>query len=410
MRLDRDTFREIADALVRNKSRSLLTGFGIFWGLFMLLFLLGAGKGVKAKLLANFEGFASNAVILVSQETSVPYKGLPEGRYWSLETVDVERLKALVPELDIVTPQVGQWGQTVIYNDHSYNEGGSIKCVDADYNMIETPSLKYGRAINEMDVIQERKVCMIGKRVYQSLFPEGGDPCGKFIKAGSVYFEVIGVDFNSGNVSVNGNSDSSVTIPVTVGQKLFSRGKNVDIICATAKPGVNISDIEADIRRCLARQHSFDPEDESALLILNTQQIYKLMDNLFRGINFLLWLVGLGTLLAGAIGVSNIMMVTVRERTTEIGIRRAIGATPRDVLSQIILESVTLTIMAGSAGIVFSVLLLKLLEKIADGTFQIGFWTAISAALLLAALGVIAGLAPARRAMDIKPVDAMRDE
>lgn len=410
MRLDRDTFREIADALVRNRSRSLLTGFGIFWGLFMLLFLLGAGKGVKAKLLANFEGFASNAVILVSQETSVPYKGLPEGRYWSLETVDVERLKALVPELDIVTPQVGQWGQTVIYNDHSYNEGGSIKCVDADYNMIETPSLKYGRAINEMDVIQERKVCMIGKRVYQSLFPEGGDPCGKFIKAGSVYFEVIGVDFNSGNVSVNGNSDSSVTIPVTVGQKLFSRGKNVDIICATAKPGVNISDIEADIRRCLARQHSFDPEDESALLILNTQQIYKLMDNLFRGINFLLWLVGLGTLLAGAIGVSNIMMVTVRERTTEIGIRRAIGATPRDVLSQIILESVTLTIMAGSAGIVFSVLLLKLLEKIADGTFQIGFWTAISAALLLAALGVIAGLAPARRAMDIKPVDAMRDE
>ena len=171
------------------------------------------------------------------------------------------------------------------------------------------------------------------------------------------------------------------------------------------------------MREILSRQHLFDPKDKQALVIINTEQMFALVDNLFRGVNFLIWLVGLGTILAGVIGVSNIMMVTVKERTTEIGIRRAIGATPRDILSQIILESIALTLVAGSFGIVFSVQLLRLLETIVRmnpdnpaASFQIGFWTAIVAALLLTALGVVAGLAPASRAMSIKPVDAMRDE
>lgn len=280
------------------------------------------------------------------------------------------------------------------------------------YINIETPKLKYGRFINEVDVRQERKVCVIGKRVYEALFPEGGDPCGTFIQAGSVFFQVVGVDMNAGNISINGSADETVTIPFPLGQKLYNRGSNVDIICATVRSGVNAKDLEQKIRRVLARQHTFDPEDESALMILNTQQIFTLVDTLFKGINFLLWLVGLGTLLAGAIGVSNIMMVTVKERTTEIGIRRAIGATPRDILSQIILESVTLTLIAGSAGIVFSVLCLRVLETASSegGEFMISFGLAVSAALLLTVLGVLAGLAPASRAMNIKPVDAMRDE
>ena len=195
------------------------------------------------------------------------------------------------------------------------------------------------------------------------------------------------------------------------------RGNNIDLLCVTARSGVRMTELEPRMRQILARQHQFDPKDKQALFIMNTEQIFSLIDNLFRGVNFLILLVGLGTILAGVIGVSNIMMVTVKERTTEIGIRRAIGATPRDILSQIIMESITLTLVAGSFGIVFAVQLLRLLQMIVrssgenpDVTFQIGFWLAIVAALLLTVLGVVAGLAPASRAMAIKPVDAMRDE
>ena len=410
MRLDLDSYREIADALVRNRSRSLLTGFGIFWGLFMLLFLIGGGKGFKQMLTANFEGFASNAVMMVSQNTSVPYKGMQEGRYWSIKYTDIERLKTMVPELETVSGQIADWGQNAVYGGHSYS--ANLKGVNPDYAKIEMPKLKYGRFINEVDVMNERKVCVIGKRVYENLFPEGGDPCGTFIQVGSVFYQIVGVDVSSSNLSINGNSSDSVTIPISLAQRILGRGDTVDILCTTVKSGIQVKDVEKRIRQILGRQHIFDPEDEQAMLMLNTQEIFQAMDSLFRGVNFLIWLVGLGTLLAGAIGVSNIMMVTVRERTTEIGIRRAIGATPGDILSQIILESVLLTLVAGCASIVFTVLALNLTETITQhqATFQIGFWTAILAAALLSVLGILAGLAPASRAMNIKPVDAMRDE
>jgi putative ABC transport system permease protein len=232
-----------------------------------------------------------------------------------------------------------------------------------------------------------------------------------------VFFQIVGVNVSSGMMNINGSASQKVVIPATIAQQLYNRGETVDIICATAKSGIHISDLEKRIRQVLGREHYFDPEDEPAMMFLDTEQIFTLIDTLFRGVDFLILLIGLGTLLAGAIGVSNIMMVTVKERTTEIGIRRAIGDTPRDILSQIILESIALTLVAGSFGIVFSVQLLRLLETIVRmnpdnpaASFQIGFWTAIVAALLLTALGVVAGLAPASRAMSIKPVDAMRDE
>ena len=409
MKFDRDSFKEILDTLLRNKSRTLLTGFGIFWGLFMLLAMLGGGQGLKSMLSSNFEGFATNTVILVEERTTKPWKGLKENRAWTLSYTDVDRLKLMVPELDVVTPVVSNWGQTALRKERTAD--CSVKGVRADYSKVETPKLRYGRYINETDVMQERKVCVIGRRVYETLFPEGGDPCGQYIQAGPVYYRVVGVDFNASNMSINGRADQTVAIPLSVAQKLFHRGNNVDLICLTGKPGVKMSTLATRIRALVAREHLFDPSDEQALLQINTEQIFSMVDNLFRGLNFLILLVGLGTLLAGAIGVSNIMMVTVRERTTEIGIRRAIGATPRDILGQIMLESVTLTLVAGMFGIVVSVLILAGADALKpDAGFQIGFWTAIAAALLLAALGVLAGLAPATRAMAVKPVDAMRDE
>lgn len=409
-RLDIDTFREIGDSLFRNKRRTLLTGFGIFWGLFMLLFLVGGGNGLKQMLSMNFEGFATNTIVIASSNTSKPWKGMKEGRYWQLDRKDVERLRTLVPELDVVAPLVSNWGQTATYKGNSSSV--SIKGISGDYHKVEAPVLKYGHTISEADVEQERKVCVIGKRVYNDLFPEGDDPCGRYIQVGSVFLRIIGVDYSSGNISINGSASESVMMPFSVAAQLYKRGNNVDIICMTGKKGVKMSTLEGRIRSILSREHLFDPTDDQAVMVLNTEQIFSIVDNLFRGVNFLIWLVGIGTLLAGAVGVSNIMMVTVRERTVEIGIRRAIGAVPRDILSQIIWESVALTLAAGSTGIVFSVLILNVVEALTkhQAAFQISFWTAILAALLLSVLGVLAGLAPALRAMKIKPVDAMRDE
>jgi putative ABC transport system permease protein len=257
----------------------------------------------------------------------------------------------------------------------------------------------------------ERKVCVIGKRIYQNLFPEGGDPCGKFIKVGDLNFKVIGVDFNTSIISINSDASRSLMIPASLASTIYNKGNTVDIICITAKGGIHTSTLEPRIRSIMARQHSFDSEDLEAMQILNTEELFMIVDNLFRGLNFLIWLVGLGTLLAGCIGVSNIMMVTVKERTIEIGIRRAIGAMPGEILTQIITESVALTLAAGSAGIMFAVFLLNIFDKVTSGAaFQISFNTAIIAALLLAVLGALAGLAPALRAMAVKPVDAMRDE
>ena len=410
MRFDWDSYREIADSLTRNKRRSLLTGFGIFWGLFMLLFMLGGGDGLKATLEKNFEGFATNTTILVSDVTSKPYKGFKEGRFWSLTLDDIDRLRSMVPELRTVTPVISMWGQTAVNGENTVN--ANVKGVNSEYQEIEAPKMRYGRYINQIDVAQSRKVCVIGKRIYKSLFPDGGDPCGTFIRIGSVYFEVIGVNFSASNVGINGNADETAIIPIPVAQTLYRYGNRVSMICVTGKKGIQMTTLEQRIRSVMAHVHQFSPSDEQALFLLNTEQMFAIMDNLFKGVNFLIWLVGLGTLLAGAVGVSNIMMVTVRERTTEIGIRRAIGATPAEILTQIISESVALTIVSGLLSIVFTVMLLNGLDAIVKNgvSFQISFGTAVAATLLLAFLGALAGLAPALRAMNIKPVEAMHDE
>ena len=255
-----------------------------------------------------------------------------------------------------------------------------------------------------------------GKKIYKDLFKEGGDPCGKSIRVDSTYYEVIGVDYGSSNINFNGRSEERITLPLTLVQQTYNRGNQLDLIAATGREGVVMSRIIPRIRETIAWAHYIDPTDEQGVMVFNTEVLFQMLDNLFKGVNFLIWLVGLGTLFAGAIGVSNIMMVTVRERTTEIGIRRAIGATPRMILSQIISESIVLTLVAGMSGILFAVMILQMLElgNTEDGIltahFQVNFWTALVAALVVSAMGMLAGLAPAARAMSIKPVDAMRDE
>ena len=410
---DIDRFTEIWETLSRNRSRSLLTGFGVFWGIFMLLSLMGGGQGLKAMLTGVLSGFATNSGFIVPGETSMPYKGFRSGRTWSMNLSDIEKLRQSIPEIDVVTGNMSMWGSKAVYEDVEADCQG--RGVMPEYARIEEPKLAYGRYINQVDVEQERKVCVLGKRVYKTLFPDGGDPCGKFVRMGDIWFQVVGVDMNNGEISINGTADEAFTIPMSVLQKLYNRGTEVDFLCMTAKPGYKIKDILAKSRELLFREHFIDPDDKKAMFEINAEELFSIMDNLFKGVNLLIWLVGFGTLLAAAIGVSNIMMVTVKERTTEIGIRRAIGATPKMILSQVMLESMLLTLAFGFIGIFFSVGFLSLGNLASAGSevpadFQVSFGAAILAVVILTVLGLLAGLAPAMRAMNIKPVDAMRDE
>lgn len=415
MRLDIDTYREILDTLTRNKSRSFLTGFGVFWGVFMLVALIGGGQGMKELLNQNFEGFATNSAMIWAQPTTKAYKGFRKGRRWDMEYKDVQRLKSRIPELEVVSPVLFSNGGTAYFGDRKTTV--SINGVQEDYQRVSEPKMRYGRYLNDMDVAQRRKVCVIQKKTYKDLFPGGGDPCGSFIRVDSVYYQIVGVDYSSAEgINFGGESGTTMLLPITLMQQTYNMGQNVHMIAVTGKKGVVMSTITDRIRETIARAHTIDPEDEQGVMVFNTEVLFQMLDSMFKGVNFLIWLVGLGTLLAGAIGVSNIMMVTVRERTIEIGIRRAIGATPKMILSQIISESIVLTMVAGMSGILFAVMILQMLELantedgILSAHFQVGFWTAIFAALAIAAMGVLAGLAPAARAMSIKPVDAMRDE
>lgn len=414
---DSDQWEEIFDSLSKNRTRTLLTAFGIFWGIFMLILLMGGGRGLENMLGNNFAGFASNSGFLINGTTSKPYRGFQQGRAWRINLADVERVKNTIAEVDICTPTITQWGGTARAQNHTCNV--SIEGQYPDYSKVDDPKIKFGRRLNDVDNQQHRKVCVVGTRVVEELFPEVGkdvDPCGRFIQVDSVYYRIVGVSGKSeGGVNIGGNATTKVILPYSTMQQAYNRGDKVDVLCITAHPRYKMSEVQNKVEALLKRVHIIHPDDTQAVMKLNTEAIFSMIDNLFSGISILVWMIGLGTLFAGAVGVSNIMIVAVKERTTEIGIRRAIGATPRDILTMIMSESVVLTLASGMSGITFAVFILQMMEMGFKGTsteaeFQISFGLAVGAASLLALLGVIAGLAPALRAMKIKPVDAMREE
>lgn len=414
MRIDIDSCEEILITITRNKTRSLLTAFGVFWGIFMLVALIGGGQGLQQNMSAQFDGFATNSAFLVSQKTGEAYKGFRKGRWWDLELPDIDRLRRGVEEIDVITPSIAYWGKTAVYGDKKYD--CSVKGLYPDYENIEHQEMAYGRFINDVDIKEARKVCSIGKRVYESLFRPGEDPCGKFIRLDGIYYQIVGVCVSEGNMNIQGQASEAVTLPYTTMQQAYNLGNSIHVVCFTVKPGIKVTDIQDKVERIVKAAHYISPDDKQAIMMLNAEAMFSMVDNLMTGIRILIWMVGLGTLFAGAIGVSNIMMVTVRERTTEIGIRRAIGARPRDILQQILSESMVLTTVAGMAGITFAVLILQVLEVSANTPghitihYQVSFGLAIGTCALLIALGMLAGLAPAYRAMAIKPIEAIRDE
>lgn len=411
--IDLDSWEEILITITRNKTRSILTAFGVFWGIFMLVALIGGGYGMQQAMSKNFAGFATNSCFVVSQPTSEAYKGFRKGRTWDLNNKDVSSIKSKIAGIEYITPCLNQWNSKAVKGD---KKGSFItKGLYPEYDNIEKQTLKYGRFINAVDIKERRKVCVIGTKVLSTLFKPKENPCGQFIRVDGIYYQVVGVSSGVSNINIGGSSEETISIPFSTMQQTYNLGDKVHIISATAKPGIAISTIEPQIQKLIKKNHLIAPSDPQAVMTINMEEMFKMVDGLFKGIRTLVWLVGLGTLIAGAIGVSNIMMVTVRERTGEIGIRRAIGAKPKEIMKQILSESLVLTSIAGMTGLSFAVLVLQVVEVIAASSgsevkFQVSFWMAIGLTLILSTLGVLAGLAPAYRAMAIKPIEAIRDE
>ena len=414
MRIDRDTAEEILATLLRNKSRSLLTAFGVFWGIFMLVSLVGGGNGWQDTMKYNFDGFATNSCFIATNRTGEAYKGFRKGRYWRLENRDIENIRKSVAGIDVITASVASWGKTAVHADKKYS--CAVKGLYPEYDAIERQDLLYGRFINEIDIRDRRKVCVLGKRVYEALYNKGEDPCGSLVRVDGIYYRVVGVVSTPENVNLQGNGSEQVMLPFSVYQTTYNCGDQVDVLAISLKPGVKVADLKPQIEAIIKSAHSIAPSDKQAIWMLDAEAMFSMVDNLFIGIKALVFLVGLGTLIAGIIGVSNIMMVTVKERTVEIGIRRAIGAQPHDIMQQILAESVVLTLVAGMFGICAGVGLLSVFEQVSVSdtghvfAFQVSFGTALGMLALIVTLGIVAGLAPAFRAMSVKPVEAMRDE
>lgn len=413
---DLDRWQEIWITITHNKSRSVLTAFGVFWGMLMLVLMVGAGNALEKGMSSQIEGFATNSCFFASERTTLPYKGFRKGRRWDMTNSDIPVIQEKVKELQYISPVLFSGGndKNVVRGDK--NGSYLVKGCYPEYDLIERSKMIYGRYVNDIDIAEKRKVCVIGERIYEVLFHKGEDPTGKQIRVNGIYFQVIGVARSTSGVSIGGQTTETVVLPFSTMQQAFNQGNIIHFLAATAKKGVPVRVIQDKILEVLKQQHQIAPEDKEAVFNMNIEEQFKMFNYLGIGIAALIWIVGLGTIFAGAIGVSNIMLVTVRERTKEIGIRRALGATPRNIIGQILSESIVLTVLAGITGIVVGVGLLRatgIVLSQGDQFFkdpQISFGMAVASLLILLVIGTFAGYIPAQRAMMIKPVEAIGEE
>lgn len=417
---DRDLWHEIYITLMRNKMRTILTAFGVGWGIFMLVIMLGAGSGLENGVKNDMGNFATNSLYVWTQSTSIPYKGMPAGRYVQLTNEDTEALIKDVPEIEHIAPRVQLGGWRGGNNVTRGSKTGAFS-VNGDYPAIQSINpliISAGRFLNNNDLAEQRKIAVIGTRVRDILFTAEETVIGSNIEISGVHFKVVGIFSTDKSGEDAERETQSIYIPFTTFQKAFNN-PNVDWYAMTAKPGIAPEEVEEKVKVILAARHKVAPEDKRAFGSYNSGEDMKGLNNTFLGIAFITWFVGLCTLIAGAIGVSNIMLVIVKERTKEIGIRRAIGAPPRLIITQIILEATILTIFAGYLGLVVAV---GILEGVSFGLQSAGadlqyfknpevdFNTAMIALSVLTIAGILAGLIPAYRAVRVKPVDALRSE
>jgi putative ABC transport system permease protein len=417
--IDLDSWQEIFATLRKNRLRTFLTGLGVGLGIWILLLMIGFGSALEVGVKRGMAGFATNAVFVWGQKTSLPYAGLPPNRPVEYDNGDVEALRKL-PEIEHLAPrnQLGGFrgGFNVRYNGKTGNFS-----VAGDYpafQYVQTPLMRFGRFIDELDVRDRRKVCVVGEGVVQELFPPGADPIGKYIEISGVYFQVVGV-FGTRQTGQNGDRTlKTVHVPFTTFQQAFHFGDRVGWFAITGKSGVSAEALEQQVKSVLSERHKIDPDDDQAIGSFNAGKEFGKMNAVFAIINIVLGFAGLMTLAAGVVGVSNIMLISVRERTKEIGVRKALGATPIAIVKMIVSESVVLTTIAGYLGLVAGVATLEGLgailadagDKVPFGPPEVGLGVALAAGAITVAFGALAGVIPAYHAAKIQPVEALRTE
>lgn len=417
---DADRWQEILHALKKNKLRTFFTAFGVFWGIFMLVIMMGSGSGLENAVNRDMGNMATNSMFMWTQVTTMPYKGFDRGRHYNFRNGDTEALVQNIPEIKHIGPRIRGWGGDGSNNVVRGERTGAFT-IQGDYpayNLIDPVGMREGRFINELDISKDRKVCVIGDRVKNEMFAPGEDPIGQYLRIQGVYFKVVGV-FKSTKPHRGEYEDQVIYLPFTTLQKTYNYGDIVGWYSITSQDDVPVSVVEEKARALLRQRHSIHPDDERAVGSFNLENEFNKMTTLFAGIRGLIWIVGIGTLLAGVIGVSNIMLIIVKERTREIGIQRAIGATPWMIISQVIMESVILTTLAGYIGLVLGVGIVEgvnymLVTTGAESDMfsnpEVNFSVAVQALEVLVVSGILAGLIPAYRAVSMKPIDALRDE
>lgn len=405
-----ENWREIGATLARNKTRTFLTAFGIFWGTAMLAMLWGGADGFKGIMSRNFAGMATNLGGMGSGSRSIPYRGFGKGTGWTLTESDVATVRRVAPFIEQVSA-INHIRVTAEAGTRSKSVSGMG--VDPEYFTIQSPVLYSGRFLNATDNAGSRKVAVLGKNVANELFPNT-EPVGKGIILSGIHFTVIGVAGQLSEASIGGRIDESILMPGSTLRRAFNQGTEVHFMVYTSRPGHSPSENEPAIRRALSTRHTIHPDDESAYWFMDISEMFEMIDNIFMGITILAVFVGMASLLAGVIGVGNIMWIVVKERTHEFGVRRAIGARPSDITLQVLSESVLLTVVAGTAGVCFAALVLGVADHattvplLGPAGFQISFGRAVGILFAFILLGSLAGTLPAIKAMKIKPIEALR--
>lgn len=418
----RDNWSEIIEALSSNWFRTVLTAFGVLWGIFILVILLAAGKGLENGVKQGFGGMATNTMFMWTQTPSKPYKGLPKGRRYNFKTSDVEALKQNIPDLRFVSPrnQLGGFGGA--NNVVRGLKTGAFN-VYGDYPEViqqEPMDITSGRFINYSDINENRKVAIIGEGVRKEMYEAGEEVIGSYLKINGVNFMVIGTYKKKGNN--NGNAEEGqkqIYIPFTAFSQAFNRGDTVGWMAITANDGTSITSLKSQVFDIIKTRHSIHPEDDRAIGNFDLFEEFSKINGLFIALKGVAYFVGILVLLSGIIGISNIMLIVVKERTNEIGIRRALGATPWAIRGQILLESIFLTIISGMAGIALATAVIALVNlqmqgvDTSDTMFanpSVDLGVVFTALTILIISGLLAGLIPAQNAIRVKPVDALRTE